>query len=54
MVEIHPVIPVYPVVKPVKIRNDEDRPKKKQQEQPQTEQEPPQDAEPVQHIDEIV
>lgn len=55
MVEINPVIPVYPVVKPVKIKSDEERPKKNRpQEQSLAEQEPSQDAEPAQHIDEIV
>ena len=54
MVEIHPVIPVYPVVRPAKIRDDEDRPEKRQQPEQQTEQEPPENTEPAQHIDEIV
>ncbi|MGR9046710.1 MAG: hypothetical protein ACU83N_15595 [Gammaproteobacteria bacterium] len=55
MVEINPVIPVFPIVRPVKIKDDEDRREnKRQQEQQQTEQEPPQDTGPAQHIDEIV
>lgn len=54
MVKIQPVIPVYPIVKPAIIGNDEDHPDKEQQGQQQTGQEPPQDPEPAQHIDEIV
>lgn len=55
MVEIQPVIPVYPVVRPAKVTNDEDRSEKRQQqEREQTEPEPPQDNEPARHIDEIV
>ncbi|MDO9047144.1 MAG: hypothetical protein Q7U66_05315 [Methylobacter sp.] len=51
MLEIHPVSPSFPVVKPKKIDRDDHRPEKQQRRKKQEVEE--QDAEPIQHIDEI-
>jgi hypothetical protein len=51
MLEIQPVSPSFPVIKPKKINRDDHRPKKQQRRENAEEQE--QDAEPAQHIDEI-
>ena len=52
MLEIQPVSPSFPVVKPKKIDRDDHRPEKQQRrKKPEMEE---QDAEPIQHIDEIV
>ena len=52
MLEIQPVLPSLPAVKTKKINKDDNSPKK----QPQRKKQPAeqQDAEPIQHIDEIV
>ena len=51
MLEIQPVAPSFPVVKPKKIDRDDHRPEKQQcRKKPAAEE---QDAEPIQHIDEI-
>jgi hypothetical protein len=52
MLEIHPVAPSFPVVKPKKINRDDNPPQKRQRGNKQEAEK--QDAEPVQHIDEIV
>ncbi|MDO9168860.1 MAG: hypothetical protein Q7U18_07175 [Methylobacter sp.] len=52
MLEIHPIAPSFPVVKPQKIKRDEDRPEKQPRRKEQQVEE--QDAEPMQHIDEVV
>ena len=52
MLEILPISPSFPVVKPKKIKRDDDfqeKPQRKKQQQAKQ-----QDAEPIQHIDEIV
>lgn len=51
MLEIQPVLPYSPVIKPKKIKRDDNRPEKQRKKKPETE-EP--NAEPMQHIDEIV
>jgi hypothetical protein len=52
MLEIQPVSPSLPVVKPKKIDRDDHRPEKQpRRKKPETEE---QDADPMQHIDEIV
>jgi hypothetical protein len=52
MLEIHPVSPSFPVIKPKKIKRDDDRPENQRRKEKPKPQEP--DAIPVQHIDEIV
>lgn len=52
MLEIQPVLPSFPVVKPKKIDRDDHRPEKQPHGKKQEVEE--QDAEPMQHIDEIV
>ncbi len=52
MLEIQPVSLFFPVVKPKKINRDESRPEQQQPKKKQQVSE--QDAEPIQHIDEIV
>ncbi len=52
--EIHPVIPSHPVIKPAKIKREQDSPEKKQPQKQADEQETPKDSGSVQHIDEIV
>ncbi|MDI1231619.1 MAG: hypothetical protein PSU93_10755 [Methylobacter sp.] len=55
MLEIHPIAPSFPVVKPKKIKRDDTRLEKqhrrKKQEVKEVKEE---DAEPMQHIDEVV
>ncbi|MGZ5026961.1 MAG: hypothetical protein ACXWAT_09435 [Methylobacter sp.] len=51
MLEIQPVSPSFPVVKPKRIDRDDHRPEKQQSRKKAAEE---QDAEPIQHIDEIV
>lgn len=51
MLEIHPVSPSFPVVKPKKINRDDNLPEKQQRRKKQEVEQ--QDAEPIQHIDEI-
>jgi hypothetical protein len=52
VIEIQPVLPSFPVVKPKKIKKDEQLPRKRQNsKEPEAKK---QDAEPIQHIDEIV
>ncbi|HEY8036505.1 MAG TPA: hypothetical protein VIF37_13075 [Methylobacter sp.] len=52
MLEIQPVLPSFSVVKPKKIKRDDHPPEKRQNgKKHETEK---QDAEPIQHIDEIV
>jgi hypothetical protein len=52
MLEIQPVLPSFPAVKVNKIKRDDHPPEKRQNEKKH--QAEKQDAEPVQHIDEIV
>ncbi|MDP1665494.1 MAG: hypothetical protein Q8L79_10255 [Methylobacter sp.] len=52
MLEIQPLAPSFPVVKPKRIDRDDHRPEKQQRRKNQEVEE--QDAEPIQHIDEIV
>ncbi|MGZ4968434.1 MAG: hypothetical protein ACXV8O_06570 [Methylobacter sp.] len=52
MSEIHPVSPSFPVVKPKRIDRDDHRPEKQQRKKKHEVEE--QDADPIQHIDEIV
>ncbi|CCE24814.1 hypothetical protein [Methylotuvimicrobium alcaliphilum] len=57
MIEIQPIVPTYPVIKPAKVTNDEDRPGKKKQQNEQekgSESEQQDDTGPAQHIDEVV
>jgi len=57
MIEIQPIVPTYPVIKPAKVNNDEDRPDKKKQQNEQekgAESEQKDDTGPAQHIDEVV
>ncbi len=52
MIEIHPIAPSIPIVKPKKIVRDEDHPPpRKQHDSPPPK---PQDTDPIPHIDEIV
>ena len=52
MLDIQPVSPYMPVVKAKKIKRDDNRPEKQpRRKKPEVEE---QDAEPMQHIDEIV
>lgn len=52
MIEIHPVSPSLPPVKPKRIDRDDHRPEKQpHRKKPETDE---QNSEPVQHIDEIV
>jgi hypothetical protein len=52
MSEIHPVSPSFPVVKPKRIDRDDHRPERQQRKKkPEVDEH---DAEPIQHIDEIV
>lgn len=53
MLEIYPMPPIFPIVKPKKIDKD-DNPPRKQQRKNQLEPKKKNDAEPIQHIDEIV
>lgn len=52
MLEIQPVLPAFPVVKSKKIRDNDHPPEKRQNGKKQETEK--QDAEPLQHIDEIV
>jgi hypothetical protein len=52
MLEIQPVSPSFPVVKPKKINRDDHRPEQQQSKKKPAAEE--QEAEPIQHIDEIV
>ncbi|MDO9139968.1 MAG: hypothetical protein Q7U38_06545 [Methylobacter sp.] len=53
MLEIQPILPSAPVVRPQKINRDDNNPAKGQpRKKPQDKEK--QDAEPAQHIDEIV
>ncbi|MDI1292439.1 MAG: hypothetical protein PSV18_06810 [Methylobacter sp.] len=52
MLEIHPIAPSFPVVKPKKIKRDDTRLEKQHRRKKQEVKE--QDAEPMQHIDEVV
>lgn len=58
MIEIQPIVPIYPVIKPAKVTSDEDRPDKKKQQQNEqqkgSESEQQDDTGPAQHIDEVV
>jgi hypothetical protein len=51
MLEIQPVSPSFPVVKPKKIDREDSLPEKQQRRKKQEEKE--HEAEPIQHIDEI-
>ncbi len=52
MLDIQPVSPYSPVIKPKKIKRDDNRPERQpSKKKPEVEE---QDAEPIQHIDEIV
>ncbi len=51
MLEIHPVLPSLPIIKPKKIERDDHHPEKQQHRKKQELRE--QRAEPIQHIDEI-
>jgi hypothetical protein len=53
MLEIQPVLPSFSVVKPKKIKRDDRRPEKPPHRKKQ-EAEEQDDAEPMQHIDEVV
>ena len=51
MLEIQPVLPPFPVVKPQKIKKDDHPPEKQpRRKKPEVEK---QDVDPIQHIDEI-
>ncbi len=52
MLEIHPVAPSFQVVKPRKIKRDDNRSEKQPCNKEREVKE--QDAEPIQHIDEVV
>jgi len=52
MLEIEPVLPTLPIVKPKKIKREDDLPKRQQRRKQQEAEE--QNAKPLQHIDEIV
>lgn len=52
MLDIQPVSPYSPVIKPKKIKRDDNRPENRQRKKNPEAQE--HDAEPIQHIDEIV
>jgi len=52
MLDIQPVSPYSPVIKPKKIKRDDNRPENRQRKKKPEVQE--HDAEPIQHIDEIV
>ncbi len=52
MIEITPIAPSFQVVKPKKIKRDDNRPEKQPSKNKQKMEEP--HAEPIQHIDEIV
>ncbi|MDP3876737.1 MAG: hypothetical protein Q8Q50_07125 [Methylobacter sp.] len=52
MLDIQPVSPYSPVVKPKKINRDDERPDNQQRKKKQQKQKP--DAESLHHIDEIV
>jgi len=52
MLDIQPVSPYSPVIKPKKIKRDDNRPENEQRKKKPEAQE--HDAEPMQHIDEIV
>jgi hypothetical protein len=52
MLEITPLLPSYPVIKPGKIKRDEPLPEPPQRKKKQASEE--QDAQPVQHLDEII
>lgn len=54
MIEIHPIFPALPIVKPKKIHKDEHPPQQQQQHHEQKPAPEPQESDPVQHIDEIV
>ncbi len=52
MLDIQPVSPYSPVIKPKKIKRDDNRPENRQRKKKPEVQE--HDADPIQHIDEIV
>ena len=52
MIEIHPISPSLPVVKPKKINRDDQAPPRQQHDSKPTPEQ--QEPDPVQHIDEIV
>lgn len=52
MIEIHPIFPALPIVKPKKIHKDDHPPQQQHHEQKPTPE--PQESDPVQHIDEVV
>jgi hypothetical protein len=52
MLDIQPVLPYSPVIKPKKIKRDDSRPENRQRKKKPEVQE--RDPEPMQHIDEIV
>lgn len=57
MIEIQPIVPIYPVIKPAKVTSDEDRPDKKKQKnelEKGSESKQQDDTGPAQHIDEVV
>jgi hypothetical protein len=54
MLDIQPVSPYSPVIKPQKIKRDDNRPENRQHKKKPEVQEQEHDADPIQHIDEIV
>lgn len=59
MNKIPPVVPIYPVIKPAKVKTDEDRSDQKKQRQNEREKNSEPDRQedtigPAQHIDEVV
>lgn len=57
MIEIKPIVPVFPVTKPAKILNDEERPEKnnhRERQEKNSDSDRHDTSGPAQHIDEIV
>jgi len=54
MLEISPLLPVYPVIKPVKIKKDDHFSEQRQGKEKQVLEEEQDQDQPVHHIDEIV
>jgi hypothetical protein len=54
MLEIPPLSPAYPVIKPGKIKKDDDLSEQLKRKKKQALEEQEQDTQPAQHIDEIV
>ncbi|MCD2450724.1 hypothetical protein GO003_010000 [Methylicorpusculum oleiharenae] len=54
--EIQPIIPAYPVIRPARVEKDEERNKKNppHSQNPDNEEDSSGDNEPLQHIDEVV